>query len=139
MRRHLLSLSLAATGLLPLLDAAAGTADKPGYAAPDLGTGAMLETLGGLLVIVGVIFGLSWLYRRFGRLSPAGKGVVNILGGISLGPRERAVLLQVDGVRLLVGVAPGRVQTLHVLNEQQAEQGDGFGDQLDAALEGQER
>ncbi|HEB95923.1 MAG TPA: flagellar biosynthetic protein FliO [Sedimenticola thiotaurini] len=119
-------------GVLPLTAIAAGDTDKPGYAAPDLGTGAMLETLGGLLVIIGVILALGWLYRRFGRLTPAGKGAVSILGGISLGPRERAVLLQVEGTRLLVGVAPGRVQTLHVLEGEAAA---GFERQLDAALE----
>jgi len=41
-----------------------------------------------------------------------GRGQVQVLGGVSLGAREKAVLLAVDGRRLLVGVAPGRVQTL---------------------------
>ena len=50
-----------------------------------------------------------------GKLPVAGKGMVTILGGVSLGPRERAVVLQVGDARLLVGVAPGRVQTLHVI------------------------
>jgi flagellar protein FliO/FliZ len=34
-----------------------------------------------------------------------------------LGTRERAVLLQVGDQQLVVGVAPGRVQTLHVLDK----------------------
>jgi len=60
---------------------------------------------------------------------------VQVLGGVSLGTRERAVLLSVDGTRLLVGVAPGQVRTLHVL-ERAAEAGD-FGATLaDARQEG---
>jgi len=47
--------------------------------------------------------------------------------------KRRAVLLQVEGIRLLVGVAPGRVQTLHVLGDT-ADAGSGFEAQLDSAL-----
>jgi len=34
-----------------------------------------------------------------------------------MGTRERVVLLQVGETQLLLGVAPGRVQTLHVLDK----------------------
>ncbi len=34
-----------------------------------------------------------------------------------MGPRERVVLVQVGKQQLLLGVAPGRIQTLHVLDE----------------------
>jgi flagellar protein FliO/FliZ len=80
----------------------------------------LLETAGGLVLVLALIMALAWLFRRMGRLPGAGKGVVQIVGGVSLGPRERAVVLAVDGVRLLVGVAPGRVQTLHVLGPELA-------------------
>ena len=76
---------------------------------------ALLETAGGLVLVVVLILGLAWLVRRTGHMPGAGKGLVRVLGGVSLGPRERAVVIAVDDVRLLVGVAPGRVQTLHVL------------------------
>jgi flagellar protein FliO/FliZ len=89
----------------------------PVLGASPLSGGVLLETAGGLLLILLLIFGLSWLVRRFGRLPMAAKADLNILGGVSLGPRERAVLLQVGGTKLLVGVAPGRVQTLYVLGD----------------------
>jgi len=75
----------------------------------------LLETAGGLALVLVLILGLAWLVRRMGHMPGTGKGLVRVLGGVSLGPRERAVVLAVDDVRLLVGVAPGRVQTLHVL------------------------
>jgi flagellar protein FliO/FliZ len=80
-------------------------------------SGHLLETAGGLLLVLALIIGLAWGVKRVGRVPGTGKGGVQVLGGISLGPRERAVLLSVEGTRLLVGVAPGRVQTLHVLDE----------------------
>ena len=99
----------------PLIHGAEGKGAPASLGASPLGTGALMETAGGLLLILVLIIGLGWLVRRYGRLPIAGKGMVTILGGVSLGPRERAVVLQVGEARLLVGVAPGRVQTLHII------------------------
>jgi flagellar protein FliO/FliZ len=99
----------------PLIYGAEDKSAPAGMGTSPLGTGALMETAGGLLLILALIIGLGWLVRRYGRLPMAGKGLVTILGGVSLGPRERAVVLQVGDARLLVGVAPGRVQTLHVI------------------------
>jgi len=134
MARYLVLSVLATVGLLPLRALAAGNSDQAELAASPMGSGALFETMIGLIVIIALIFGLGWLFRRFGKLPIAGKGLVSILGGVSLGPRERAVVLQVDGMRLLVGVAPGRVQILHVLNDG-PDHGDGFSEQLDSAIE----
>lgn len=71
------------------------------------------------LVLAGVvvlIIALGWLMKRVGTFPTAGKGMVRILGGVSLGPRERAVVIEAGGKRLLLGVAPGRVQTLCFLD-----------------------
>ena len=136
----------ASIGMLLLIQEMAWSASEQGAAVSELpqsplATGAMMQTLGGLLLILVLIFALGWLFRRFGKLPMAGKGMVTVLGGISLGPRERAMVLQVGETRLLVGVAPGRVQTLHVLSpttdqeqDQQVETGR-FDGQLQAELE----
>jgi flagellar protein FliO/FliZ len=71
----------------------------------------------GLLLVLGLIIAIAWVLKRSGRLQMAAGGGLRILGGLSMGTRERVVLLQVGDTQLLVGVAPGRVQTLHVLNE----------------------
>lgn len=83
---------------------------------PPLSGVVLFETLGGLALILLLIFGLGWMLRRFGRLPLKSNAMISIIGGVSLGPRERAVLLQVEGTRLLIGVAPGRVQILHHFN-----------------------
>jgi flagellar protein FliO/FliZ len=49
------------------------------------------------------------------RLQSSTGGMLKIIGGISMGSRERIVLLQVGSEQLLVGVSPGRINTLHVL------------------------
>jgi len=85
-----------------------------------LGSENLANTAVGLVLVLALIIGLAWVLRRFGGLPNVGKGVVTIIGGVSLGPRERAVLLQVGETRLLVGVAPGRVQALHVLSKEES-------------------
>ena len=87
-------------------------AAKPGEA---VGAASLLQLAFGLIVVLGAIAFGAYLLRRFGKLSAPVGGAMRVLGGISLGARERVVLMQVGDRQLLLGVAPGRVQTLHVL------------------------
>lgn len=77
----------------------------------------MLSVLLALLAVLATIAVLAWALRHLLRVGLGGEGLVQILGSTSLGARERVVLLQVGSEQILVGVAPGRVQTLHVLDE----------------------
>ena len=81
-----------------------------------LGVQSLLQTGGGLFLILLMIIGGAWLFKRYGQLPTLGKGLIRILGGVSVGPRERVMLLEVDNTRLLVGVAPGQIRTLHILD-----------------------
>jgi len=85
---------------------------------PVLSTTNLLETAAGLVLVLLLILGLAWLVRRFGRFPGLAHGAVQVLGGVSLGPREKAILLSVQGMRLLVGVAPGNIRTLYVIGEE---------------------
>jgi flagellar protein FliO/FliZ len=92
---------------------AAETAQKGvGVKSPPLGTESLLQTSGGLLLILFLIIGGAWLFKRYGSLPLGSKGVVRVVGGVSVGPRERVVVVEAEGRRLLLGVAPGQVRTL---------------------------
>ncbi len=84
---------------------------------PVLSTGSYLQMILGLVFVVLLIFSLAWLVRRMGRLQSVIGGNMRLLGGLSLGQRERAVLVQVGKTQMLLGVAPGSVRTLHVFDE----------------------
>lgn len=86
-------------------------------AADPLSTGSMLQMFAGLALVLGLVFLLAWAMRRFGRLSVVGNRSLRVVGALSMGTRERVVLIQAGETQLLVGVAPGRVQTLHVLDK----------------------
>jgi len=77
----------------------------------------MAKSLAGLVAVLAVIFALVWLLRRFGTFSRLAPGSFRVLAAVSLGSRERAVLLQAGGKQLVLGVAPGRIETLCVLED----------------------
>jgi flagellar protein FliO/FliZ len=103
------------------------------------GTASLLQVLLALILVLALIGGMAWLMRRMGGMTQVGGGVVRVLGGVPVGQRERVVLIQVGGRQLLLGVAPGRVQTLHVLDEPismntAAGSGESFAERLSTAL-----
>ncbi|MCC5810636.1 MAG: flagellar biosynthetic protein FliO [Ectothiorhodospiraceae bacterium] len=84
---------------------------------PGVDTTALLRVTIGLAVVLAVIVALGWLIKRLQGFSQPGTSQLRVLGGVSVGTKERVVLLQVGQQQLLLGVAPGRVQTLHVLDK----------------------
>lgn len=69
----------------------------------------------GLIVVLGVFFLCIWGIRKFSGFTAGGADKMRVVGGLSLGMREKVVLLQVGKKQLVLGVTPGRIQTLHVL------------------------
>ena len=135
------SIVQATEGALAAQAPAAPAAQVPQLQVEPLAAGSLVKLGIGLLVVVALIVGLSWMMRRLGGLQAAGAGSLRILGGLSMGTRERVVLIQVGDQQLLLGIAPGRVQTLHVLEHpiptaQHPESGKGgFAASLAAALQ----
>lgn len=131
---------------LPMGDAKVAR-PKPGEFAvmsqPDVGTGIIQVTFG-LFVVLLIIAGAAWFTRRFGHFQATAGGTMRIVGGLHLGTREKLVVVQVGEEQLLLGVAPGRVSTLHVLSKplnndelvsNRTQQGSGaFIDKLNAVL-----
>lgn len=78
-------------------------------------TVSLLKVVGGLLLVVLAILGSAWLYRRYGNLAPISNDALKVIGGVSMGQKERVVLMQVGEEQILLGVSPGRIQRLHVL------------------------
>lgn len=72
----------------------------------------------GLALVLGLIVGMAWLIRRMGSITQVGQGALKVVGGLSLGQREKIVLVQVgEETQILVGMAPGQIRTLHVLDK----------------------
>lgn len=87
-------------------------------ALPELFSVAYLaRVLGSLLLVFTGLFALILLLRRVNRTGPDAAGPLRVIGAASVGQREKLVLVAVGERQLLLGVAPGAVRTLHVLEE----------------------
>ena len=88
-----------------------------GMAGEVLDGGFMLQFLAGLGIVVLCIVGLAWLLKRAGGLQASARGALRVVDGVALSTRERLVLVQVGDQQVLLGVAPGRVNAVHVLEQ----------------------
>jgi flagellar protein FliO/FliZ len=86
-----------------------------GTAVPALGVGAVLQTIVGLAVVIGLVFGCAWLARRFGLQPGQRGGLVKTIGGTSLGGKERVAVVEIGDIWLVLGAAPGNVRLLHTM------------------------
>jgi flagellar protein FliO/FliZ len=80
----------------------------------------MVQTTLALLFVLALVFALAWFSRRVRAAANPGMARIEVLAQAALGTKERAVLVQVGSVQLLLGVAPGSVRALHRLTESEA-------------------
>jgi flagellar protein FliO/FliZ len=76
--------------------------------------GELLRVLLSLVAVVALIFAAGWLSRRMQGARGVGGRRIRCVESFAIGTRERIVLLEADGQRLLVGTGPGGMRTLHV-------------------------
>jgi flagellar protein FliO/FliZ len=90
---------------------AAGTAQT----VPTPMAGTLRVTLA-MVLVLGALLSAAWFARRVRGVGGPNTSGLTVLAQVSLGTRERAVLLRVGAFQVLVGVAPGNVRTLHVID-----------------------
>lgn len=81
---------------------------------PSAGASAAKMLLG-LLTVLLLMAGVAWLVRRFIPHGGHSASVAKLVGGLSLGSRERIVVLEVAGQWLVVGIASGQMTSLATL------------------------
>ncbi len=75
-------------------------------------SGGLLKMMLGLVVVLVVMAGLAWLLKRLLPGASGSHSVARIVGGVSVGSRERVVVVEVADRWIVVGVAPGSVSGL---------------------------
>ena len=112
----LLALPLNALAEVPArAPAAPATATAPSYGGGVLGQVGQMAL--GLILVLGLIFVLAWVVRRMQVINPRGGQVIELVGSRALGPRDRLVLVQVGSEQILLGLTPGRITPLHVMQK----------------------
>jgi flagellar protein FliO/FliZ len=78
----------------------------------------MLQVVLSLIAILVLIIGVAWFAKRFMLTSNHNGTTIKMLGGVNLGGRERVMLLEIADQWIVVGVAPGQVNTLATMPRQ---------------------
>jgi flagellar protein FliO/FliZ len=74
----------------------------------------LLRVVLSLVAIVVLIVAAGWMTRKLQGRQMIGGRRLRCLESMSVGARDRVLLLDADGKRLLIGVGAGGVRTLHV-------------------------
>ncbi|NVM75434.1 flagellar protein FliO/FliZ [Duganella sp. SG902] len=82
--------------------------------------GGLLQTSLALLFVIGLMLGLAWLTKRFGPKNfGGGNSNVKLVGSLSVGTRERILVVEVGEQWIVVGASPGRMNALATMPRQE--------------------
>ncbi len=97
----------AVPNLLALLAPGAAAAGSP------VGAGQAVQVVAGLGIVLALIALAAWGTRRLQGYRGQSAGRIRIVEALPVGARERLLLVEVDDRRVLIGMCPGRIATLH--------------------------
>ena len=80
--------------------------------------GSLLQTILALSFVLTLLIGMAWFMKRYGPKTPGNGAALRVLGTLSLGGRERVMLIEAAGQWIVLGAAPGRVNLLCTLERQ---------------------
>lgn len=102
-------------GIITLVPGLAAAETEAMPALEPMSSPYLLKLTAGLVLVVVAIFVLAWLVKKFNLTQQSNNGLIRIIAGLSIGTRDRIVLLQVGEEQILVGLTPGRIAKLHTL------------------------
>jgi len=72
----------------------------PGFA------GGLVQLMFELITVLALLAGALWAVKRMGGRRLAAGSLVNVIGGVSVGSRERVMVVEVADQWIVIGVAP---------------------------------
>lgn len=79
-------------------------------------TASLIQVTLALMLMVGLILGLSWLAKRFAQPLFQQNKQLRLIASLSLGVKEKIILVEVEGKQLVLGVTPQQITSLHVMD-----------------------
>lgn len=77
----------------------------------------LLGAVFALLLVLGLIIGLAWLLKRMPGSGFRPADGLRVVASLTVGTKERVVVVDVNGEQLLLGVSAGGISMLHTLPE----------------------
>ncbi|MFT5590125.1 MAG: flagellar protein FliO/FliZ [Bradyrhizobium sp.] len=81
--------------------------------------GNMLQVMVGLMVVLGLLVAVAWSMKKMGAGKHAAAGALKIVGGVSVGNRERILVVEVADQWIVVGVTPTSINALSTMPKQE--------------------
>ena len=91
--------------------------------ASPLSVGSMAQLTLSLIAIVALILAISWMMKRLKLAGPRGAGEIAVIDQLSVGPRERIVLVRVGESQVLIGVGASGIGAAHPAGRAHCAQG----------------
>jgi flagellar protein FliO/FliZ len=104
--------TLPAAALLLLAAPYAPSVHAQDAVAPATGVGQMLF---GLAAVIALVFALAWLARRLGVPAQSPSPLLRHVAAITVGARERVLIVQAGEQWLVLGVTANSIQRLHTM------------------------
>ena len=73
----------------------------------------IIQTIIGLLLVIALFLFMAWVMRRFSQGPGLGGKHIQLLAGMSLGTKEKLLIVDACGQQLLLGVTAQQITTLH--------------------------
>ncbi len=106
----------------PVMGALAADGPRPAYTPPSvLSLESVLQVVFSLLLVLGIVALVAWLLKRVSLPQQSAGRQLKVISNLAVGQRERVVVVEIQETWLVLGVAPGQVQTLHTLPRQGSE------------------
>lgn len=80
-------------------------------------SGSLFKVFLGLAAVLLVMAAITWALKRIVPGAGGQQSVIKVVGGVSVGTRERVVVVEVAGRWLVVGVAAGQVNAIANLDK----------------------
>ncbi|MEM7257704.1 MAG: flagellar biosynthetic protein FliO [Pseudomonadota bacterium] len=115
-KRQNVAVLLAVTGGLSL-PCIALAADKPAAVAVGIDPFYLVKTVGALCVVLIVIFIIARLVRALGHAGAVSSGPLKVLAAVTVGNREKLMIVQAGDNQLLIGISPSGIVRLDKFDE----------------------
>ncbi len=84
--------------------------------------GPAIRTSLSLVAVLAVLGACAWFVQRMRNGGHLKGGLIEIVSGVSLGNREKVVLLRIGEEQIVVGISPSGMTSLHVISGESAKQ-----------------
>jgi flagellar protein FliO/FliZ len=97
----------------------ANTANAPAINAATSPVAGFFQILFGLIAVLAIMAFAAWSFKKIGPVTSLNKLPVKVIGGVSVGNREKIMVIEVADQWLVVGVTSNQINTLSTLNKQE--------------------